>query len=177
MISMAFPNPFRNLVRKEQFEKVKHAFLKIKDDLEEHLDGINQNTNEIQSNYEYLCKLGQKLDAIKERLEAVQVRLNELDTGEKPGRIDLSHEEKKVFLTIYKYSTPKRFISYSDVSKKLGIPISLVRFFITNLIEKDVPIVKKYRNREVLVGLDDEFRELQAKENIVNINESITRYI
>ena len=93
------------------------------------------------------------------------------------GKIDLSYEEKKVFLAIYKYSTSKTFVSYSDIARRLGLPISLVRFYVTNLIEKNVPIVKKYRNREVLVSLEEEFREQQAKENIVNINETITRYI
>jgi len=149
-----------------------------RDELDDHLDSINQNTNEIQSNYEYMCRLEAKMDKICERLATLQIRLNELDQGnDKPARINLSYEEKKVFLAIYKYSSEKEFISYGSIGKRLSIPISLVRFYITNLIEKDVPIIKKYRNREVLVSLDAEFREEQAKENIVNINESITSYI
>ena len=83
----------------------------------------------------------------------------------------------KVFLVVYKYTTSKNFITYAEIAKKLNIPISMARFYVTNLIEKNIPIVKSYRNREIYVGLDEEFREKQAKENIVNINETITKYI
>jgi hypothetical protein len=164
---------------KDTLIKVKDSFKKIKEDNEVLLDGINQNTNEIQSNYEFLCRLEAKVDLINEKVEALQIRLTEIDesTEEKEERIDLTYEEKKIFLVIYKYSTNKKFLTYSETAKKLNIPISMARFYVTNLIEKNVPIIKKYRNREVFVGLDDEFREKQAKENVVNINESITKYI
>ena len=77
-----------------------------RDELDDHLDSINQNTNEIQSNYEYMCRLEAKMDKICERLATLQIRLNELDQGnDKPARINLSYEEKKVFLAIYKYSS------------------------------------------------------------------------
>ncbi|MBW2988202.1 hypothetical protein DRJ48_02880 [Candidatus Woesearchaeota archaeon] len=175
---MAIPNPFKGYVRIEELEKIKASFKKIREDLDEHLEAINQNTNEIQSNYEYITWIEAKLDAINEKLEALQLKLSEIDQGKaRTTKIDLSHEEKKVFLAIYKYSDSRRFISYSEIGKRLGLPISLVRFYITNLIEKNIPIIKKYKNREVLVSLDPEFRELQAKANIVNINESITRFI
>ncbi len=175
---MAITNPFKSSLSGDELERIKKAFKTIRENLDEHLDGINQNANEIESNYEYLCRLEAKLDALSERLDAIQLRLSEMEPNSKPmGKIDLSYEEKKVFLAIYKYASAKNFISYSEISKRLGLPISLVRFFVTNLIEKNVPIVKKYNNREVLVSLDEEFRQVQAKENIVNINESITRYI
>jgi hypothetical protein len=171
-------NPFKGFVKEKEFSKIKEAFIKIKENLDEHLDGINQNTNEIQSNYEYLCRLEAKLDSLNEKVAAVQLSLNELDAGSiRRGRIDLGYEEKKLFLAIYKYSSSKVFLSYAELGKRLNMQISLVRFYVTNLIEKNIPIVKRYSNREVLIGLDEEFRELQAKENIVNINESITRYI
>jgi predicted transcriptional regulator len=171
-------NPFKVGVKKEDFEKIKDAFGKIKEDLDEHLEGINQNTNEIESNYEYLCRLEARLDAMNEKLETLMLRFHEIDQEHKAeGKIELSYEEKKIFLAIYKYSSENKFVSYSEIAKRLNLPHSLVRFYITNLIEKGIPIVKKYQNREILVNLDPAFREAQAKENLVNINESITRYI
>ncbi len=175
---MAIKNPFKSSVTKEDFDKIKVAFNKIKDQMDEHLEGINENTNEIQSNYEYFHHLESKLDKLTEKIETLMLRFNELDPGDKAeGKIELSYDEKKVFLAIYKYSTTEKFITYSDISKKLNLPLSLVRFYVTNLIEKGVPIVKKYQHREILVSLDPAFREAQTKENLVNINESITRYI
>lgn len=157
---------------------IKLAFKKVKDDMDVLLDGVNQNTNEIQSNYEFLRKLETKIDLISEKVEALQIRLNEIDDSEiNEEKIDLTYEEKKVFLVVYKYTDSKKFVTYSEIAKKLNIPISMTRFYVTNLIEKNIPLVKKYRNREVYVGLDEGFREKQAKGNVVNINESITKYI
>jgi len=170
-------NLFKNSIR-EDLTNIKKALVRTKEGLDQHLDTINQNTNEIQSNYEYLTRLEAKLEAVNEKLETLMLRLNEIDTGDKAeGKIDLGYDEKKIFLAIYKYSTTERFVSYADVAKRLNMPLSLVRFYITNLIEKGVPIVKKYQHREILVSLDPVFREAQAKENLVNINESITKYI
>ncbi len=175
---MVITSPFGGFVRKEELDKIRTSFKRVREELNEHLDAINQNTNEIQANYEYLCRIEAKLDAIAEKVEHIQLRLNELGAAPKiKQKINLSYEEKRVFLAIYKYSSYEEFISYVDLARKLEMTVSLVRFYVTNLIEKGVPIVKKYINREVLVSLDKEFRELQAKENIVNINENITRYI
>ena len=159
-------------------KKIKEAFRKIKEEMDMLLDGINQNTNEIESNYEFLCRLEEKVDQVNEKMEKIHLRFNEIEeSSTNPEKIDLTYEEKKVFLVVYKYSNAKNFITYSEIAKKLNIPISMARFYVTNLIEKNIPIVKKYRNREVYVGLDEEFREKQAKANVVNINETITKYI
>ena len=46
------------LFNRQEFEKIKESFAKIKGELDEHLEAINQTTNELQSTYEYVCKLG-----------------------------------------------------------------------------------------------------------------------
>jgi len=179
--SLLFLSVFMGLVdlkENNDSKKIKEAFRKIKEEMDMLLDGINQNTNEIESNYEFLCRLEEKVDQVNEKMEKIHLRFNEIEeSSTNPEKIDLTYEEKKVFLVVYKYSNAKNFITYSEIAKKLNIPISMARFYVTNLIEKNIPIVKKYRNREVYVGLDEEFREKQAKANVVNINETITKYI
>ena len=44
-------------------------FVKIKQEFLEHLDSINQNTNEIQANYEYLKEFETKLEKLRERID------------------------------------------------------------------------------------------------------------
>ena len=46
-------------------KETKKAFSKVKKEFEEHLEAINENTNEIQSNYELMLKLEEKLDKVE----------------------------------------------------------------------------------------------------------------
>ena len=39
---------------------------RIKEEFDEHLGSINENTNEIQANYEYLCNTDSKIDKLNE---------------------------------------------------------------------------------------------------------------
>ena len=60
---------------RELDKNLKQAFLKIKREFEEHLQAINENTNEIQSNYEYFCEVDGKMDKLAERIEKIQLYL------------------------------------------------------------------------------------------------------
>ena len=47
----------------------------IKRQFEEHLQAINENTNEIQSNYEYLSEMESKINKMAERIDQIQLFL------------------------------------------------------------------------------------------------------
>ncbi|MEK6828081.1 MAG: hypothetical protein AABX78_01910, partial [Nanoarchaeota archaeon] len=56
-------------------KSLRHEFIKIKQEFEEHLQAINENTNEISANYEYICELESKLDKLSERVDQIQMYL------------------------------------------------------------------------------------------------------
>ena len=65
-------------------KELKGAFLKIKKEFEEHLQAINENTNEIQSNYECLCEIEAKIDSAVDRaVQSSDVEEEKLGTSNK----------------------------------------------------------------------------------------------
>ena len=62
-------------------------------------------------------------------------------------------------------------IDYREISKSLGITEQSVRKYISRMINKGIPIIKKYFDNNVYLVLDSDFRNLQAKEDILNIKD------
>ena len=156
--------------------KLKSIFSSIHIEFEDHLDTINENTNEIQTNFEYLCKLDNKITKLNERIDEIHLILGKL-TGKKTfkkSRLDdidpLTTTEKNIFLNIYTEQAP---ITYAGLAKKMKMPIPLIREYITNLLEKGIPIQKIYKNTRPHIFLDSKFKNLQAKQNILKIEQKV----
>lgn len=146
-------------------DEFNHPISQIKEEIDDHLAAINENTQEIQANFAYLSELSSKMDKLAQRLDHIEMMLSQ-----NPKKIEiqpLSCSEKKVFLTLYTQEAP---LTYEDISKETQMSISLVREHINSLIEKGVPVVKTYFNTRPFLKLDRHFKELQAKENLVNIS-------
>jgi len=152
-------------------KSLRHEFTKIKQEFEEHLQAINENTNEISANYEYICELESKLDKLSERVDQIQMYFTDsnIDVA-KRNNFDvkrLNRMEQQVFLVIYTLEEEKGSITYEDIAKKLNISEQLAGNYVTSIIEKGVPILKRYFNSKPYLRLDPEFKTLQAKENIL----------
>ena len=150
-------------------------FTKIRDEFEEHLQSINENTNEISANYEYICEIGSKLDKLSERVDSIQMYL-ESNSGMVVSRKTdfdvkkLNRREQEVFLVIYTLEEEKGSLTYGDIAKKLDISEQLAGNYVTSIIEKGVPIIKRYINSKPYLRLDPDFKTLQAKENILQLS-------
>ena len=91
------------------------------------------------------------------------------------NHIFLTTREKEVFLALYTMAEEKGPITYKVISRRIGLTEFMIREYVTNLIEKGIPIIKKYVNQEVYLDIDQKFRHMQAKENLVDINESMAK--
>ena len=163
--------------------KIIAAFRKIKQEIEDHRETINENTNEIQSNYEYLCKLESKIDKLVDRIDELTLLSNE--KGTKPANDDVSKEvsekplevsrlslrEQEVFMVLY---IADKELTYKDIARKTALNESLVMNYVITLISKGVPVIKKYINNLVYLILEQDFKQLQAKENVLHINQSLS---
>ena len=147
---------------------IKSDVLSIRQDIEEHLQAINENTNEISGNYEYLCEIEGKLDSLSQRVDKLQLSLDAEMERKKAETRRLSVKEKAVFLAIYTLEDDDG-ITYEKISARLGISEQLAASYVTSLIEKGIPIVKRYINSRPHLKLDQEFKTLQAKENILQV--------
>ncbi len=140
----------------------------IKEELDEHLGAINENTSEIQSNFEYLSELNSKIERLSQRLDQIQMFLK-MKTKEKKYSISpLTPNEKEIFLVLYT-SENDALLTYSQIAKKVCLPELLVSEYITSLIAKGLPVHKKFVNNTAVISLDPDFKEVQAKENLIQL--------
>jgi hypothetical protein len=144
---------------------MKKEFTNIKRIFEEHLGTINQNTTEIQGLFDYLQELEIKIDKISHRMDLAQ--LNQGQPLEKPFVTSLDQTERKVFLLLYTEEIP---LSYKEIAQKISLPLSLVPECISSLINKGIPFQRSFFNNQLFLKLDPQFKEMQAKENIVNLS-------
>lgn len=158
---------------KEIKKELKKNLSSIKDEFEDHLEAINENTNEIQSNYEFLCELDSKIEKLNEKIDKIQFIL-----GEKKENsyeiMPLTRREQEIFLVLY---TSEGLLSYSEIAKKTTLTFSLVQAYISNIIAKGIPILKKYMDNKAFLYLDPAFKSLQARENMVKIEDSVVKAI
>jgi hypothetical protein len=155
---------------------IKMLLDEVKEELDEHPNAINENTNEISSNYEYSCELEYKLNKLSERIDQIQIFLEQnlgFKTEKQPKfqPKQLSNNEQDVFLVLYTLEEKKGAVSYGDIAKRTGLSEELVASYILRMIEKNVPIIKRYVNNQPFLRLDPQFKRLQARENILGLNQ------
>ncbi|MDP2749811.1 MAG: hypothetical protein Q8O89_03190 [Nanoarchaeota archaeon] len=144
----------------------------IRDELEDHLDSINANSSELDVLHDYLAEIDSKLNKINERLDEIQMFTGMSDRPEFKHyeKITLTLREQEVFLVLY---TSNHFITYSDVCRRLSITQDMVKKYIKSIVSKGIAVIEKHSKDELFIALDPIFRDLQAKENIVVLNQSV----
>lgn len=159
---------------KEFSKNIKNAFGTLKIELNDHLDGINANTDEISKQMTFLYELEQKIEKLDEKIENISIDLGNMKKRlpEKEGFFPmLSKNEQKVFVVLYTSSeTP---LSCFDIASKVNMPELSVKKLIENLISKGIPLLQKKFEGRIFFSLDPNFRELQAKKNVLSIDVNI----
>ncbi|MFW5991251.1 MAG: hypothetical protein ACOCZQ_02725 [Nanoarchaeota archaeon] len=157
--------------------KIKDAFSRVKEELNEHRECLNQNTNEIQANYEYLCRLENKIDKLTERVDELSLFFEQNMQNNEEDKYcvsTLTRKEQEVFMAIY---MQEEGATYAQVARKTGLTENMVVCYVTNLIAKNVPLIKRYLSNGVLLYLDNDFRRMQAEKNILKISESVAKSV
>ncbi|KYK26035.1 hypothetical protein AYK26_01145 [Euryarchaeota archaeon SM23-78] len=135
------------------------------------MDCINQNTSEIQASQCLLAEIEAKVNKLSERLDELELVLN-------PGKarkldVKLSPREQEVFMTLYL----GKALPVVEIAKHLGFTEDMVSMYVLNLISKGVSIHRELVNDVVVFSLDPEFRELQARRNVLEIDPRIARQV
>jgi len=137
-----------------------------------HLDTINSNTDEIQQNYEYLAQIENKIDKLTERMDRIEMMLA-ANSGQKMS-IQLTLREQEVFILLY--ASPEK-TTRTAIARRLGFTEEMVQGYIDNIVAKGVPVLKQLMDNEIYLFLDFRFREMQATQKIVKIEDSIVKEI
>ena len=159
-------------------QRFEAALKGIREEFDDHRESINDSTNEIEANYELLCRLESKVDRIEQQLERLQMAFSNFSgatsRAAELSEIDLEEREKDVFLILYTAADDKP-LSYRDIAAALKESEFLVRGYLTNMIEKGVPISKRYVNDVAYISLDSSFKDRQARENLVRLSQRTVR--
>ena len=159
---------------KDLVSEVNEELKCVKNELDEHLEAINQSTGEIQDSYGCINEISIKMEKLAERLERIELFLQTNSNFIiEEGSFDvkpLTFIEQQVFLVIYALEDEKGLVSCAEISRKTALPNSIVSDYITRLVEKGIPLMKKYINNIPFIRLNPEFKRLQAKENILCID-------
>ena len=162
---------------KKEIEKInkvlKLSFNKVKEELDSYLDTINQNTNEIQSNYEFLIELDKKIGVLSDRVDELSMFINPKQTY-MHYNFELTLREQEVFLVLYAID---KKMSAAAIAKRLGLTVEKVNTYLHNIISKKVPIKKEFYNNKLFFYLDEKFKALQARQNLIKINSSVSKQL
>lgn len=165
----------KNSQNNSRDKNINISLKKIHDELEDHLTAINENTVEIQSNFQYTSEINEKIEKLSERLEKIELFLqssynynisNENIYDIKP----LTRSEQEIFMILYTMEDENGLMSIHDISKKAKLSQILITDYISSMIEKGIPILKKYFNNKAFLKLDPQFKTLQIKQNILKID-------
>ena len=163
--------------------QVSEVVSSFREELDEYKEVINENTSEIQTNFSYLSQIDQKIARLTERLDELCLMMHQLNPavqvkGADPVQITpLTSREKEVFFVLYTMGHTQPFVSYRQLAQRLLMSESHVGSFVACLISKGIPIRKKFHLNHAYVALDDAFRELQAKENVVGLNAKLNAWL
>ncbi len=141
---------------------LREQIAKVRENFDEHLMAINENSSEIQGLFDYLHDIEVKIDKLNARLDQVHLQQGVIDHNIVP----LNEVEKQIFLVMY---TNEFSMAFKEISEKAKVPLTLVKEYISSLSQKGIPIIRSYVNKQILVQLDPLFKEKQAKENVVNL--------
>lgn len=142
----------------------------LKEELEDHLESINSNTNEIMSNYEYLCQLDARLAKLEEKLDELLLAAGVTPLSKyKDFKLPrLTKNEQELFDFLLSLEQP---LSCKEIAFKLALSQQLLADYLTALIEKGIPIVKRYIGSKILITLDPKFQdEMLARKNSIKLN-------
>lgn len=159
-------------------KRLREAFRKIKEEKDEHLESINQLTSELQTAFEYISELENKHDKLKENIDELMIFKNSILLDDKShfSNITLSLEEQKLFLTLYVFGE-KEPLSQNFIIKKLDINDNSFRLLLSSLLDKKIPITRERIGSEWYFNIDSRFREMQSKEKIIQIHDSVSKGI
>ncbi|MFH1637712.1 MAG: HTH domain-containing protein [Candidatus Woesearchaeota archaeon] len=85
----------------------------------------------------------------------------------------LSRQELMTFLAVYQLEEDDGKVTYASIAKKLKLTEGCIRTYVSSLIKKGIPVVKKrVNNKLILLFVSPEFRDLGLKKELMQIYEN-----
>ena len=150
---------------------LRKSFLKIKQEFDEHLQSINDNTSEITILEGNICDIDKRLSKIEERMDNIHMMVKALLTPSN-FKIELTPDEQKLFLVFYTTDDP---INVKQIVSKMSATHIFAEELILSMTDKGIPMHRTDVDGETHFKLDEEFRLIQAREKIIKIDPEVSR--
>lgn len=144
-------------------------FNSLREELDDHREAINENSCEIEQNYNDLNDLYEKMEKLGSRVDEIHFMFKQILNSTK-FRIDLSKTEQSVFLVLY---TCENFLSAQDIAQKAGIEMQEAESMLLLLLDKGIMVEREVIENKEYFRLDKNFRMRQAKDKLVHIDPEV----
>ncbi|MFC1733260.1 hypothetical protein ACFL6I_23425 [candidate division KSB1 bacterium] len=152
-------------------EQLKSAFKTVNEEFEDHLDAINENSQELQHQHDAVSQLNRKIGKLNDRMDELQMMIKQVYVDKK--NIRLNFDEQKVFILLYTHENG--FLSFDEVVVKTGFSQDYTRGLVNSMLDKGISLIREIMDGKLFFKLNPRFRALQAKENIVDIEPAVIR--
>ncbi|MBI1970309.1 hypothetical protein HYS47_01035 [Candidatus Woesearchaeota archaeon] len=152
-------------------QRIQQEFSGVKDELDEHLLAINENTRDIETQQNVLDVLDEKMEKLNMRVDTMQRMFRNFIMQTKV-RIDLSINEQKLFIILYEFG---KYVPLTYLLSKTLIESAELEDCLAALSDKGIPIERRTIGEKIYVKMDEDFRKLQASEPIVRVSQSVVQ--
>lgn len=148
----------------------------MREELDDHRMAINENTDELTATNEFSNELARRLDKLTERVDELTLLIKGKKEEKNFSIQPLTSKEKGVFHALYVLTESQPYASYEQVARKTLLTKGIVMDHVTSMIQKGVPVLKKLDSTTVFLKLDQDFRQIQAKKNVIGLNSLLTAW-
>jgi len=148
----------------------------MREELDDHRMAINENTDELTATNEFSNELARRLDKLTERVDELTLLIKGRKDEKNFSIQPLTSKEKDVFHALYVLTESQPYASYEQVARKTSLTKGIVMDHVTSMIQKGVPVLKKLDSTTVFLKLDQDFRQIQAKKNVIGLNSLLTAW-
>ncbi len=114
---------------------------------------INQSLN--QSNNQSITKQSSTLTDLKEIEKLFKT---------------IPKQELLLYLTVYQFEEDKKEVTYTNVAEKLNLTQSCIRAYVSSLLQKKVPLIKKrVNNKLIILTIPQYFKDLGVYPRLLNL--------
>lgn len=141
----------------------------IKEVHQDHLETINENTQELEATSDQVHEIEAKLDKLNMRMDAMHMVLKQL-VFEHRLSVQLTLNEQKLFSLL---CARKNYLKMDYVVARLRLPELAVKELVTALMDKGIPVVRKEHGGGSFLHMDPTFSQLQQQQGIIKISPAV----
>jgi hypothetical protein len=154
----------------DELNRIKDNISVTREELDEHLEAINGNTNEVELQNSFICEIDNRLTKAEEKMDEIHFLLKQLVTKAQLS-VELSKDEQRVFLILY---THEKFMKSDKISSKAFLEQDIVEEALTSMIDKGIPVEREILDGNVYFRMNADFKLRQAKESVIKIDPEVT---